>query len=72
MTATALDGVGRLGDPAALPDVIPHLDSKHEEIRTAAARSLPWLSRLDSLAALRSALQHSDEKVKSLAALGLA
>jgi ParB family chromosome partitioning protein len=68
----ALIGLGELGDPAALPQMIPLLDSKHAALRQQAARALIWCARADTLAALRQALQHDDPKVKYSAALGLA
>jgi ParB family chromosome partitioning protein len=68
----ALDGLGFLGDPASLTTIIPILDFKQPELRKAAARALIWVSRPDRLDALREALRHEDESVRSIAALGLA
>ena len=72
LTESALDGLGELGDPAALPQIIPLLDSKHAALRLQAARALTWCSPGDTLGALRQALQHDDPEVKYHAALGLA
>jgi ParB family chromosome partitioning protein len=68
----AVSGLARLGDPAALTDLLPLLDSRHASLRKAAAEALVWVSRPGSLEALRQALQHADAEVKYHAALGLA
>jgi ParB family chromosome partitioning protein len=68
----AVSGLARLGDPAALTDLLPLLDSRHASLRKAAAEALMWVSRPGSLEALRQALQHADPEVKYHAALGLA
>jgi ParB family transcriptional regulator, chromosome partitioning protein len=68
----AVSGLARLGDPAALTDLLPLLDSRHASLRQSAAKALMWVSRPGSLEALRQALQHSDPEVKYHAALGLA
>lgn len=68
----ALLGLAELGDPAALPDVVPSLDSKHAGLRKAAAVALMWVCRSDTAASLRAALQHADPEVKLRAAIGLA
>ncbi|HYT91801.1 MAG TPA: HEAT repeat domain-containing protein, partial [Gemmataceae bacterium] len=68
----ALAGLATLGDPAALTDILPLLDSKHASLRKLAAQALVWVSRPGSLEALRQALQHADAEVKYRAALGLA
>lgn len=68
----AAEGLGRLGDPAALTDLLPLLDSRHPTLRQIGAKSLMWVSRPDSLEALRQALQHADAEVKYHAAFGLA
>ncbi|MCI0463005.1 MAG: HEAT repeat domain-containing protein [Gemmataceae bacterium] len=72
LTEKAVEGLARLGDPAALTDLLPLLDSKHATLRQGAAKALMWVSRHGSLEALRNALQHSDNEVKYHAALGLA
>lgn len=72
LTSSALDGLGELGDPAALPAVVPALDSPHAALRAHAARALAWVCPPGATDALRLALQHADPEVKSLAALGLA
>ncbi len=72
VTALALGGLGELGDPRALPHVVELTNSPHNLLRTAAARALVWVAKLDTTAALRTALQHSDPQVKYRAALGLA
>lgn len=72
LAESALDGLGELGDPAALLDVIPALDSPHASIRKQAARALVWVAHADGADALRDALQHHDPEVKYHAALGLA
>jgi ParB family chromosome partitioning protein len=69
---SALDGLGELGDPAALTHLIPPLDSAHPPIRHQAARALAWVSRPGATDALRQALQHADPAVKYHAAKGLA
>ncbi len=69
---SALDGLGELGDPAALTPLIPMLDSPRPAIRLQAARALVWVSRPDSTDAMRQALQHADVAVKYHAAKGLA
>ncbi len=68
----ALYGLGELGDPRALSLVVPLLDAAHAKLRKAAANALVWVAKADTMAALRSALQHSDPDVKYRAALGLA
>ena len=72
LVESALDGLGELGDPAALPHVIPRLDSPRASIRKEAARALVWIASEETLGALRQALRHDDPNVKSYAALGLA
>ncbi len=72
LVADALAGLAELGDPAALTDVLPLLDSTHANVRQAAARALIWVSPANAPEALRQALQHNDNHVKYLAALGLA
>ena len=57
--------------PAALTDIIPLLESKHEAIRKGAAQTLIWVSRPESLEVARHALQHADPQVKHRAALAL-
>jgi ParB family chromosome partitioning protein len=68
----ALGGLAELGDPQALRDVVPLLESPHAALRKAAAAALVWVARDDTAASLRAALQHSDPQVKYRAALGLA
>jgi ParB family chromosome partitioning protein len=68
----ALEGLAELGDPEAVPTLVPLLDSKTASHRKAAARALVWCVRPDTLDLLRTALQHSDPQVKFHAALGLA
>jgi ParB family chromosome partitioning protein len=72
LAESALDGLGELGAAAALPHLIPALDSPHEALRKQAARALVWASRPDATDALRQALQHADPTVKYHAAKGLA
>jgi ParB family chromosome partitioning protein len=72
LAESALDGLGELGDPAALPVIIPALDSPHAALRKQAARALDWVARDETLGALRQALQHADPQVRFPAALGLA
>src|SRR5262249_39103218 len=72
VVAEALDGLGDLGDSGALTDILPLLESQHANVRKAAARALIWVSPTNAPEALRQALQHSDNQVKYLAALGLA
>jgi ParB family chromosome partitioning protein len=72
LVETALGGLAALGDPQALTDLLPLLDSKHTNIRQAAARALVWVSRPNGLEPLRQALHHADTEVKYQAALGLA
>jgi ParB family chromosome partitioning protein len=72
LTASALEGLGVLGDPAALPHVIPLLDSPEAVARKAAARALVWVTPPGATDALRQALPHADPEVKYRAALGLA
>ena len=71
-TASALFGLGELGDPRALSIVLPLTDSKHARLRKAATHALVWVAKADTTAALRAALQNSDPEVKYRAALGLA
>jgi ParB family chromosome partitioning protein len=71
VTAPALFGLGELGDPRALALVVPPLESPHARLRTAAAAALIWVAKLDTVSALRAALQSSDPQVKFRAALGL-
>ena len=72
LAESALEGLGELGEPAALADLIPLLDSPHAPLRKQAARALVWSSRPDTLDTLRLALPHDDPQVKYHAALGLA
>ncbi|WP_435011632.1 HEAT repeat domain-containing protein [Tundrisphaera lichenicola] len=72
LVGPALEGLGELGDPSAIPHLIPGLDSPHAAIRKQAAGALARVSRPDDLDALRSALSHSDPEVKYRAAFGLA
>jgi len=72
LAEAALVGLGRLGDPSALPALVPLLDSPHAAIRREAARALAWLAPADRSAPLRDALRHHDPAVRDLAALGLA
>ncbi len=72
LAESALDGLAELGDPAALADLIPLLDSPHAPLRKQAARAVVWSSRHDTLDTLRLALPHDDPQVKYHAALGLA
>jgi ParB family chromosome partitioning protein len=68
----ALSGLAELGDPAALPTIMPLLQSLHADIRKAAATALSWVAVPHHAEALRQALQHNDNAVKYRAALGLA
>ncbi|WP_435020871.1 HEAT repeat domain-containing protein [Tundrisphaera sp. TA3] len=72
LVESALDGLGELGDPAALSHLIPLLDSPHAPIRKHAARALARIAGPESADALRQALSHSDPEVKYAVALGLA
>lgn len=72
LAESALDGLGELGDPAALPHLIPPLDSPHGALRKAAALALARVSTPDRTDSLRQALQHADPEVKYRAAYGLA
>jgi ParB family chromosome partitioning protein len=72
LAESALDGLGELGDPAALVHLVPALDSPHADLRKQAARALAWVSRPGKIDALRQALQHADPEVKYRSALGLA
>jgi ParB family chromosome partitioning protein len=72
LVVEALDGLADLGDTAALPVVLPLLNSQRDAIRRAAVTALMWVSRPHSLEALRQALQHADPQVKYQAAAGLA
>ncbi|MBI1914559.1 MAG: HEAT repeat domain-containing protein, partial [Planctomycetes bacterium] len=71
---TALEGLEELGDPEAVPSLVPILDNKvqHASHRKLAARALIWSTPAHMLDTLRSALQHADPQVKYHAALGLA
>ncbi len=72
LAESALDGLGELGDPAALPHLILPLDSPHGALRREAALALARVSTADRMDALRQALQHADPEVKYRAAFGLA
>ena len=72
LAESALDGLGELGDPAALPHLIPPLDSPHGALRKEAALALARVSPVDRLDPLRLALRHADPEVKYRAAFGLA
>src|SRR5690606_7512225 len=72
LVASALEGLGELGDPAVLTDLIPLLDSPHAEIRKQAAHALAWVAPAESTGSLQEALSHSDPEVRHRAALGLA
>lgn len=68
----ALDGLAELGDPAALPEIVPLLESRHGGLRNSAAAALVWTARSDTASSLRQAMQSSEAGVKHRAALGLA
>ncbi|HXG11676.1 MAG TPA: HEAT repeat domain-containing protein, partial [Gemmataceae bacterium] len=72
LACTALAGLAQLGDPAALPHLVPLLGSKHDMIRKNAAFALTWCALPHQVETLRQALQHADPQVKYHAALGLA
>ena len=72
LAESALDGLGELGDPAALLHLIPALDSPHGVLRREAALALARVSTPDRADPLREALQHADPEVKYRAAYGLA
>ena len=72
LAESALDGLGELGDPAALTALIPLVDSKHGALRKEATMALARVSPADRLDALRGALGHADPEVKYRAAYGLA
>lgn len=68
----ALGGLAELGDSAALPQVLPLLESRLPALRKAAARALASVALPHHVEALRQVLQHADPQVKYRAALGLA
>jgi ParB family chromosome partitioning protein len=72
LAKAGLDGLGELGDPAALPHVERLLDSPHEKLRKAAGRALAWVALGHHPGSLRQAMQHADPQVKYRAAFGLA
>ena len=67
----AVEGLGWLGDPAALSTLIPLIDQTQPDIRAKAARALAWIPQA-SPDTLRDALTHDDPNVRYQAALGLA
>ncbi|WP_422929580.1 HEAT repeat domain-containing protein [Singulisphaera sp. PoT] len=72
LAESAFDGLGELGDPAALPHLIPALDSPHAGLRKESALALARVSTPDRTDSLRQALQHSDPEVRYRAAYGMA
>ncbi len=72
LAESALDGLGELGDPAALPHLIPAVDSPHAAIRKEAAMAIARVSPPGQTDPLRHALQHADPEVRYRAAYGLA
>ncbi len=68
----SLQGLAELGSPKVVTDLLPLLQSWEARHRHLAARALVWCSRAENLDPLRPTLQHNDEQVKYLAALGLA
>ena len=72
LVETALDGLAELGNPDALPHVLPHLNSPHANLRKAAGWALAWTAVGEHPGALRQAMQHADPQVKYHAAFGLA
>lgn len=72
LVETALDGLAELANDAALPHVLPLLNSTHDKVRKAAAWALAWVAMDRHPGSLRQAMQHADPQVKYQAALGLA
>ena len=72
LAESALDGLGELGDPAAIPRLIPALDSPHAALRREAALALARTCTPDRADPLRRALGHADPEVSYRAAYGLA
>lgn len=68
----ALKSLGELGDVAAFDAVGPHLESKHQSLRLAAAQGLVGMASPALSSALKPRLQHADAEIKYRAALGLA
>ncbi len=68
----ALEGLGILGDGAAFAPVLTLTESKHGQIRVAAATALLGMAQAEHAPALRALLQHDDKAVKYRAALALA
>lgn len=72
VVAEALKALGELGDVAAFDAVGPHLESKHQSLRLAAAQALVGMATPELSNALKPRLQYSDAEIKYRAALGLA
>ncbi len=72
LAESALDGLGELGDPAAVPALIPLIDSPHPALRWRATQALAWSCPPGATAPLRDALRHQDVQVRSASAVGLA
>src|SRR5262249_7428508 len=72
LVESALVGLGELGDPTALPHLVPALDTPHEATGRRAPQPLVGVTRPDATDALRQTLQHADAAVKYHAAKGLA
>ncbi len=68
----SLKGLAELGSPKVVTDLLPLLEGENPRHRHWAARALVWCSRAENLDPLRPTLQHNDNQVKYLAALGLA
>jgi ParB family chromosome partitioning protein len=71
LVVSALSALAELGDPSAVDAIRPLMESKHQEIRRAAAQALApcaWANHAD---ALREAMRQSDTHVKIWAAWGL-
>ncbi len=72
LVCKAVAALGELGDPEALPQLEPLLQSKQSSIRRAAAGALVWIARPETVEVLRKTLSSDDQAVKYQAALGLA
>ncbi len=63
--------LGRIGDPAALPRLVPLLQHAEPRVRQETAQALGYLRDTRSVIALGNALQDADEVTRSIAAFSL-
>ncbi len=71
IVVSAIESIGHLGDPAPLARIIELCRDKNEDVSTAAAKSLRWLVREDSVEQVRALLSHAGIRDQVALACGL-